>query len=140
MAAATGVDRHFQSPPVEQASLTPHQVLRTVRIGKMTGWEHRIIFLYGLLLMGNFLLLVACLIRGYRLKRVCRLALWINGVFLLLALTPLVLMVATIQTSPEARLALLAAVLMLPAPLVAELLAFAAICRWRMREPSRPTG
>ena len=106
----------------------------------MTGWEHRIIFLYGLLLIGNFLLILACLIRGVRLKRICWLALWINGVFLLLALTPLVLMVGTIQTSPEARLALLAAVLMLPAPLVAELLAFAAICLWRMREPPKPTG
>ena len=96
--------------------------------------------LYGSLLLANLLLVLACLIRGYRLRRLCRLALWVNALFFVVAFTPLVMMVCTIQTSPEARLALLATVLLLSAPLVAELLAFAALCRWRMRQPPKPTA
>jgi len=106
----------------------------------MNRWEQIVVVPYGLLLIANFPLILACLVRGSRLKRLCRLALWVDGIFLVLTLAPLVLMVCRVQVSPEARLAFLATFLLLLAPLAAELLALAAIFRWWMREPPKPTA
>jgi len=104
----------------------------------MTVWEQYVVFPYGLLLLANLLLIVICLLRGSRLRWLCRLAVWINAGALLVALIPWVVMACKIQTSAEARLALLAMGLVLLIPLALELLAFAAIYLWRMRPPANP--
>jgi hypothetical protein len=106
----------------------------------MNRWEQIVALAYGSLLMVNFLLLVAGLLRRSRLTRLCWLVLRVEGLFLVLALTPLVLMVFRVPTSPEARLAFLATVLLLLAPLAAELFALAVLLRWWMREFPPPNS
>jgi hypothetical protein len=93
--------------------------------------------LYLLLLTANLALILAGLVRGKRLKRLCRIALWLNGALLVIALIPLVLVLNAMQTSSEARFAL-GVVLLMPAPILVEFIALAVIYRWRMRDPLSP--
>ncbi|MEI8153794.1 MAG: hypothetical protein WCG92_19730, partial [Hyphomicrobiales bacterium] len=60
--------------------------------------------------------------------------LWGNGLLFATALVPLVALVGSVPASAEARLAFLATVLLLFSPLVLELVMFAALDLWRMRE------
>ena len=88
--------------------------------------------------MANLLLLLCYTIRGLRLKRLCRLGLRVSGTFLLIVLPPLVLFVCTLPTPLVVRLALPVRILLLSAPLAAELQAFAAISLWHRHEPRSP--
>ena len=84
---------------------------------------------YFALLLGNLLLIVASLFLGPRLLRLCRAAVFVNGIAFLLMLLTLLL---ASHPPPESRAAI-KILLAFTAPIVIELLALLAVLRWRMR-------
>ena len=84
------------------------------------------------LVLGNLLLIVASLFFGPRLLRLCRAAVFVNGIALMLMLVPLVNMLLAGHPLPEYRAAV-AILLAFTAPILIEVLALLAVLRWRMR-------
>jgi hypothetical protein len=89
------------------------------------------------IMMANLGLIIACLIQGSKLRRLCNVALWFNAVLLvgLVALSSVVFFQVT--GSEQKAIALLAGSVG-AAPTLLAILAFAAIKRWRMRSPIAP--
>jgi hypothetical protein len=85
---------------------------------------------------GNLLLILACLYFGPSLRGLCRFALWVNGIVVVLGGFFLFSVLSTMRHSSEAGLALGAALLM-PAPFAAEFLALVVVYRWRMGRRAR---
>jgi NADH:ubiquinone oxidoreductase subunit 6 (subunit J) len=84
------------------------------------------------LLLGNVLLIVASLLLGPRLLRVCRAAVFVNAIALILMVVPLLSLLLASQPPSESRAAI-QILLASTAPIVVEFLALVGILRWRMR-------
>ena len=84
------------------------------------------------LVLGNLLLIVASLILGPRLLRLCRAAVFVNAIALILMVVPLLNLLLASHPPPESRAAI-KILLAFTAPIVIELLALLAVLRWRMR-------
>ncbi len=87
---------------------------------------------YAALLIGNIVLIVASLFLGPRLLRVCRAALFVNAIALMLMVVPLLNLLLTSQPPAEYRAAI-KILLTFAAPILIEFLALLAVLRWRMR-------
>jgi hypothetical protein len=87
---------------------------------------------YFVLLLGNILLIVASLIVGPRLLRVCRAALLVNAIALMLMLVPLLNLLLASHPSADYRAAI-KILLTFTAPILVELLALLAVLRWLSR-------
>ena len=95
--------------------------------------------LYFLLIGGNLVLIVDCLYCDRLRIKLCRFALWANGIILAIAVFGLICVLNKMRTSAEAGI-LLQPTLIAGAPFLAAFLAFAAIYRWRMRQQVGPPG
>lgn len=83
------------------------------------------------MLIGNIVLIVASLLTGPRLLRLCRAGAFVNAVALMLLVAPRLNLLLTSHPLPEYRDA--AAILIaFTAPILIELLALLAVLRWRM--------
>jgi len=87
---------------------------------------------YFALLLGNLLLIAAALVVGPRLLRVCRVAVLVDAVALMVMVVPLLNLLLASQPPPEYRAAA-KILLTYTAPILVEFLALLAILRWRMR-------
>ena len=87
---------------------------------------------YFALLLGNLALIVVSLSLGPRLLWVCRAAVFVNGIALILMVVPLLNMSLASHPPPEYRAAI-RILLAYTAPILIEFLALLAILRWRMR-------
>ena len=87
---------------------------------------------YFALLLSNLLLIVASLILGPRLLRLCRVAVFINAIALMLMIIPLVNLLLSSHPPPEYRAAI-HILLTFTAPILVEFLALLGILHWRMR-------
>jgi NADH:ubiquinone oxidoreductase subunit 6 (subunit J) len=87
---------------------------------------------YAALLIGNLLLIVASLFLGPRLLRLCRAAVFVNAIALVLMLVPVVNLLLSSHPLPEHPAAVVI-LLASTAPIVIEILALLAVLRWRMR-------
>jgi hypothetical protein len=87
---------------------------------------------YFALLLGNLLLIVVSLSLGLRLLWVCRAAVFVNGIVLILMVVPLLNMLLASHPPPEYRAAI-QILLAYTTPILIEFLALLAILRWRMR-------
>jgi hypothetical protein len=86
---------------------------------------------YFALLLGNLLLIVASLLFGPRLIWVCRAAVFVNGIALILLLVPLFNLLFATNPPPEYRTAIRILVTY-TALILVETLGLLAILRWRM--------
>jgi hypothetical protein len=87
---------------------------------------------YFALLLGNLLLIVASLFLGPRLLRVCRAALFVNAIALMLMVVPLLNLLLASHPPAEYRAAI-RILLTFTAPILVKFLALLAILRWRIR-------
>ena len=87
---------------------------------------------YFALMLSNILLIVASLIVGPRLLRVCRAAVFVNGLALMLMVVPLLNLLLA-SHPPAGYRAAIRILLALTDPFSIELLALLAVLRWRMR-------
>ena len=87
--------------------------------------------IYFALLLGNLLLIVASLFFGSRLLRVCRAAVFVSGIALIVLLVPLLNLMLAIHPPADYRAAI-RILLTFTAPILVEFLALLAILRWRM--------
>jgi hypothetical protein len=83
------------------------------------------------LLLGNLLLIVVSWFFGPRLIWVCRAAVLVNGIALILLLVPLFNLLFATNPPPEYRTAI-KTLLTFTAPILVETLGLLAIHRWRM--------
>lgn len=86
---------------------------------------------YFALLLGNLLLIVTSLFLGPRLLRLCRAAVFVNAIALILMLVPLLNLLLASHTLPE-HPAAIAILLGFTAPILIELLVLLAVLSWRM--------
>jgi hypothetical protein len=91
---------------------------------------------YFALLLGNIVLIVASLLFGPRLLWLCRVAVFVNGIALILMLVPLLNLLLASHPFPEYRAAILILV-GFTAPILIEILVLLAVLRWRMRPHCR---
>jgi hypothetical protein len=82
-------------------------------------------------LVGNILLIVASLLAGPRLLRLCRAGVFVNALALMLMVVPLLNLLLT-SHPPAGYRAAIRILLTFTAPLLIELLALLAVLRWRM--------
>lgn len=87
---------------------------------------------YFALLLGNILLVVASLFLGPRLLRVCRAAVFVNAIALILMVVPLLNLLLASHPPPKSRGAI-HILLVFTAPISVEFFALLGILRWRMR-------
>ena len=87
---------------------------------------------YFALPLGNILLIVASLFLGPRLLWLCRVAVFVNGIALILMLVPLLNLLPTNHPPAEYRAAI-KILLTFTTPILIEFLALLAILHWRMR-------
>jgi hypothetical protein len=87
---------------------------------------------YFALLLGNIVLIVASLVLGPRLLRVCRAAVFVNAIALALMAVPLVNLLITSHPLPEYRAAV-QILLTFTAPILIEFMVLLAVLRWGMR-------
>ena len=86
---------------------------------------------YFALLLGNIVLIVTSLFLGPRLLRVCRAAVFVNGIALMVMVVPLVHLLLASHSPAEYRAAI-QILLAYTAPILIDFLALLAILRWRM--------
>ena len=87
---------------------------------------------YAALLIGNIVLIIAPLFLGPRLLRLCRAAVFVNAIALMLMLVPLLTLLLSSHPLPEHPAAVVI-LLASTAPIVIEILALLGILRWLMR-------
>lgn len=87
---------------------------------------------YAALLIGNILLIVASLLTGPRLLRLCRAGVFVSVVALMMMVVPLLNLLLTSRPPAGCRAAT-RILLAFTAPVLIELLALLGILRWRMR-------
>lgn len=91
-----------------------------------------------LILFADFVLVVLTLAVGPRLRRLCQVALWVNGILLTLILC--VAAAVLYQAKPDQRAIALLAGIVGCAPTLIAFLSFAAIYRWRMKPGTAPAS
>ena len=85
---------------------------------------------YFALLLGNLLLIVASLCLGQRLHRVCRVAVFVNAIALILMVVPLLSLLLASHPPADYRAAI-KILLTFTTPILFEFIALLAVLRWR---------
>ena len=86
---------------------------------------------YFALLIGNALVILAGIWLGVRLLWVCRAAVLVSGIALIVMVVPLLNLLSAVGSPPEYRVAF-RILLKFTFPILAEFLALLAVIRWRM--------
>ena len=97
----------------------------------LQGPRHRVILYYLYFLqIANIPLLVACLYYGPRLRRLCRIALWVNALALAFFILPILSLMGALDPPHDSKAAI-QILLRFSIPLAVEFLALVAVYRWR---------